>query len=145
MTNNSKLLAIPKQLLTIGFLGAIAVALGALGAHALKGKLDTGLITVDQLNGFDTAVKYQMYHTLAMLAVVLLRSNYDSKYLVWAYNLFFWGIILFSGSLYFLCTRNLYGADWLKFLGPVTPIGGLLFVAGWLFLAFSAIKKTKNV
>jgi uncharacterized membrane protein YgdD (TMEM256/DUF423 family) len=80
-----------------------------------------------------------------MLAVVLLRLNYDSKYLMWAYNLFFLGIILFSGSLYFLCTRNLYGADWLKFLGPVTPIGGLLFVAGWLFLAFSAIKKTKNV
>jgi uncharacterized membrane protein YgdD (TMEM256/DUF423 family) len=145
MANDSKLIEIPKQIITIGFLGAIAVALGALGAHALKGKLDTGLITVDQLNGFDTAVKYQMYHTLAMLAAVLLRSNYDSKYLVWVYNLFFWGIILFSGSLYFLCTRNLYGADWLKFLGPVTPIGGLLFVAGWLFLAFSGIKKTKNV
>lgn len=145
MTNNSKLIDIPKQLLTIGFLGAIAVALGALGAHALKGQLQTGLITPDLLNGFDTAVKYQMYHTLAMLAVVLLKTKYDSKFLSWAYTLFFWGIILFSGSLYFLCTRNLYGADWLKFLGPITPIGGLLFVGGWLSLAFSAIKKTKNV
>lgn len=134
---------IPKQLITIGFLGAIAVALGALGAHALKGKLETGLITPDLLNGFDTGVKYHMYHTFAMLAVVLLKLKFDSKFLNWAYHLFFWGIILFSGSLYFLCTRNLYGADWLKFLGPITPLGGLLFVAGWLCLAFSAIKKPK--
>jgi uncharacterized membrane protein YgdD (TMEM256/DUF423 family) len=91
MTNDSKLIEIPKQLITIVFLGAIAVALGALGAHALKGQLQTGLITPDLLNGFDTAVKYQIYHTLAMLAVVLLRLNYDSKYLMWAYNLFFLG------------------------------------------------------
>jgi len=132
---------IPKQLITIGLLGAIAVALGALGAHALKGKLETGLITPDLLNGFDTGVKYHMYHTFAMLAVVLLKLKFDNKFLTWAYYLFFWGIILFSGSLYFLCTRNLYGADWLKFLGPVTPIGGLLFVGGWLCLTISAIKK----
>ncbi len=140
MTNDNNL---PKQLITIGFLGAVAVALGALGAHALKGKLETGLITPDLLNGFDTGVKYHMYHTFAMLAVVLLKLKFDSKFLTWAYHLFFWGIILFSGSLYFLCTRNLYGADWLKFLGPITPIGGLLFVAGWLCLALSAIKKPK--
>jgi uncharacterized membrane protein YgdD (TMEM256/DUF423 family) len=135
---------IPKQLITIGFLGAIAVALGALGAHALKGQLSTGLITPDQLNGFDTAVKYQMYHTLAMLAVVLLKTKYNSKFFSRAYIMFFLGIIFFSGSLYFLCTRNLFGADWLKFLGPITPIGGLFFVAGWLFLAFAAIQKPKN-
>ena len=133
---------IPRQLITIGISGAIAVALGALGAHALKGQLQTGLITPDLLNGFDTAVKYQMYHTFAMLAVVLLKLKYESKFLNRAYNLFLWGIILFSGSLYFLCTRNIYGADWLKFLGPVTPIGGILFVAGWLCLAVSAIKKS---
>jgi len=134
-------IAIPKQLITIGILGAIAVSLGALGAHALKGKLQTGLITPDLLNGFDTAVKYHMYHTFAMFAVVLLKLRYENKFLNWAYGFFFFGIILFSGSLYFLCTRNLYGADWLKFLGPVTPVGGILFVAGWLCLAISAFKK----
>lgn len=132
---------LPKQLLLIGISGAISVSLGALGAHGLKNKLQTGLISPDQLNGFDTAIKYQVYHTLAMLGVVILKLNFSNKFLNWAYNLFFYGIILFSGSLYFLCTRNLFGADWLKFLGPVTPIGGMLFVLGWICLSISAIKK----
>ena len=80
MTNDSRLketTEIPKQLITIGILGAIAVSLGALGAHALKGKLQTGLITPDQLNGFDTGVKYQMYHTLAMLVIILIKTKYN--------------------------------------------------------------------
>jgi uncharacterized membrane protein YgdD (TMEM256/DUF423 family) len=67
-----------KKLTLIGILGAIAVALGALGAHFLKSKLDTGLITPDQLNGFDTAVKYQMYHTIAMLGLFLLSKTLHS-------------------------------------------------------------------
>ena len=132
---------ISRQISTIGILGAIAVALGALGAHALKNQLPTGLITTDQLNGFDTGVKYQMYHTLAMLLMIAIKQQLNSRFLNWAYWFFFAGIILFSGSLYFLCTRNLYGADWLKFLGPVTPIGGLCFVAGWICLTLSVFKK----
>lgn len=130
-----------KKLTLIGLLGAIAVSLGALGAHFLKSKLDTGLITPDQLVGFDTAVKYQMYHLLAMLALVLLSKHTTHKFIGWAYNCFLLGIILFSGSLYFLCTRHLLGADWLKVLGPITPIGGLFFVAGWIFLALAGLKK----
>ena len=130
-----------KKLTLIGLLGAIAVGLGALGAHFLKGKLSTGLITPDQLNGFDTAVKYQMYHTLAMLALVLLSKNSTHKFINWAYNCFLIGIVMFSGSLYFLCTRNLFGAEWLKVLGPITPIGGLFFIAGWIFLALIGLNK----
>jgi len=130
-----------KKHITIGLLGAIAVSLGALGAHFLKSKLETGLITTDQLIGFDTAVKYQMYHLLAMLVLILLAKHNNHKFITWAYNCFLIGIILFSGSLYFLCTRNLLGAEWLKVLGPVTPIGGLFFVAGWIFLALVGLKK----
>lgn len=121
--------------------GAKAVALGALGAHYLKSKLPTGLITPDQLNGFDTAVKYQMYHTLAMLALILLSKHIAHKFINWAYWCFFTGIVLFSGSLYFLCTRNLYDAEDLRVLGPITPIGGLFFIAGWIFLALISLKK----
>jgi uncharacterized membrane protein YgdD (TMEM256/DUF423 family) len=133
-----------KKLTLIGLLGAMAVALGALGAHFLKGKLSTGLITPDQLNGFDTAVKYQMYHILAMLALVLLSKYHPHKFINWAYNCFLIGIVFFSGSLYFLCTRNLFGADWLKVLGPITPIGGLFFIAGWILIALVGLKKESN-
>ncbi|MCC6369599.1 MAG: DUF423 domain-containing protein [Bacteroidia bacterium] len=131
-----------KSFFTIGILGATAVALGALGAHALKNQLPTGLITQDQLNGFDTAARYQMYHALAMALVLMLNKDNAMKILHWAYRFLLIGIFLFSGSLYFLCTRNLLGADWLKFLGPVTPLGGLFFMAGWLCLAFAALKKS---
>ncbi len=133
-----------KKLIPIGILGAIAVALGALGAHFLKGKLSTGLITPEQLNGFDTAVKYQMYHVLAMLALFLFSKYNSHKYITWAYYSFIIGIIFFSGSLYFLCTRNLLGAEWLKVLGPITPIGGLFFIAGWIFIALTGINKSKQ-
>jgi len=136
---------IPKnKLILIGLLGAIAVSLGALGAHFLKSKLETGLITVDLLNGFDTAVKYQMYHILAMLLLVVMNKLYPNKFFGWAFALFLWGIVLFSGSLYFLCTRHLLGADWLKFLGPVTPLGGICFVLGWLCLCLAALKTDKK-
>jgi len=133
-----------KKLTLIGLLGSIAVALGALGAHFLKGKLTTGLITPDQLNGFDTAVKYQIYHVLAMLALYLFSKHNTHKYINWAFHSFLIGIVCFSGSLYFLCTRNLFGADCLKVLGPITPIGGLFFVAGWIFIALVGLKKDSN-
>jgi uncharacterized membrane protein YgdD (TMEM256/DUF423 family) len=133
------------KLTIIGILGSIAVALGALGAHYLKSKIETGLITIDQVNGFDTGVKYHIYHTLAMLIVFLLAKQIQSNYLKWAFNCFLIGIILFSGSLYLLCTRNLFHADWLSFLGPITPIGGLFFITGWIFLAMIGIKKELKV
>ena len=129
------------KLTLIGILGSVAVALGALGAHYLKSKIETGLITIDQVNGFDTGVKYHIYHTLAMLIVFLLAKQIQSNYLKWAFNCFLIGIILFSGSLYLLCTRNLFNADWLSFLGPITPIGGLFFIAGWFFIAMIGMKK----
>jgi uncharacterized membrane protein YgdD (TMEM256/DUF423 family) len=133
------------KLTIIGILGSIAVALGALGAHYLKSKIETGLIKIDQVNGFDTGVKYHIYHTLAMLILFLLAKQIQSNYLKWAFNCFLIGIILFSGSLYLLCTRNLFHADWLSFLGPITPIGGLFFITGWIFLAMIGIKKELKV
>lgn len=128
----------------VGILGAKAVALGALGAHALKNQIPSGLMTEDLVNGFDTGVKYQMYHTLAMFMILLLNKDNANKFLRYSYNLFFAGIVFFSGSLYFLCTRHLLGAEWLKFLGPITPIGGVLFVLGWIFLFYAAFKSKSN-
>lgn len=133
-----------KKLTIVGILGAIAVALGALGAHALKLKMNAGIITPDQLNGFDTGVKYQMYHTFAMFGLLLLSKQVSSKLINYAYYFFLTGIVMFSGSLYFLCTRNLWQAEWLRVLGPITPIGGLFFIAGWLCLAFIGFNFVKE-
>jgi uncharacterized membrane protein YgdD (TMEM256/DUF423 family) len=126
----------PKQLFVTGISGAIAVALGALGAHWLRSKLGT-----DQLSGFETGVRYHLLHTIAMLAVIFLRVHYPGKYFAYAYAFFLWGIVLFSGSIYLLCTRELLNATWLSVLGPVTPIGGLCFIAGWICLTLPVIKK----
>jgi uncharacterized membrane protein YgdD (TMEM256/DUF423 family) len=130
-----------KPLMLIGLLGASAVALGAFGAHYLKNQIPTGRITADQVNGFDTGVKYQFYHTLAIFCIVIFRDHYPSKYLNWSLKAFAIGILLFSGSLYFLTTRGLFDAEFLRFLGPVTPLGGLFFIAGWLLILFSVLRK----
>lgn len=132
------------KIITVGLSGAIAVALGALGAHFLKAKMNAGLITADQLAGFETGVRYHMYHTIAMLALLVWSSRQPGKWLNWAYACFFWGIVLFSGSLYVLCTRGLSGAEWLKVMGPITPVGGLVLIAGWVLVAVHGIKNQKQ-
>lgn len=135
------MIADPKKQVTIGVSGAIAVALGALGAHYLKDKMQAGLISANALAGYETAVKYHLFHTLAMWLVLIMLKDNALKLLSRAYWFFLWGIVLFSGSLYLLCTRELLHAEWLKVLGPVTPIGGILMILGWLSLAWSGIKK----
>jgi len=119
--------------------GAIAVALGAFGAHSLK-----AVLTPDQLQTFETGVKYQFYHTIALLVVGLLMNSFPSKTLKWSAIFFAGGIICFSGSLYLLATRSLTGIENLSILGPITPIGGLLFILGWVFLFVATGKKTSG-
>ncbi len=124
-----------------GFSGAIAIALGAMAAHFLKSKLETGLITELNLQTFETAARYQMYHSIALLAIALMYGELNSKLIVKAGYCFMIGIVLFSGSLYLLSTANLIGLTSFAWLGPITPIGGLFFITGWLLIAFSALKK----
>lgn len=130
-----------RSLALTGLLGALAVALGALGAHALKNKMQAGLITEDQLGGFETGVKYHLFHVLAMLLVLLLRKQSERGSYRAAFYFFLSGILFFSGSLYLLCTRELLGAPWLKALGPVTPVGGVLLIAGWCCLCAPLFNK----
>jgi uncharacterized membrane protein YgdD (TMEM256/DUF423 family) len=107
--------------------GFLAVAAGAFGAHALRDRLTAEYLTV-----FETAARYQMYHALALLAVALLLSLRPLGTLQWAGWLFVVGTTLFSGSLYALA---LTGTRW---LGAITPLGGVAFLAGWICLALSA-------
>ena len=111
-------------------MGFLAVVFGAFGAHLLKSYLGA-----DQLVTFETGVRYQMYHTFALLAVGLAYTKWPGKVLLASGWLFIIGTVLFSGSLYVL---SLTGMRWVVF---ATPFGGLTFLAGWLCLAWSAWKK----
>ena len=121
-----------KNFIRIGAIsGALAVILGAFGAHALK-----NILAEEGLKTFHTGVEYQFYHSLALLIVGLLTAlTPASKGLKWAGNLFVGGIILFSGSLYLLTLLKATGDVGLKSIGLITPLGGLLFVGGWISLA----------
>lgn len=123
-------------LLKGAILGTIAVVLGALGAHALK-----NILTLDQLSSFETGVKYQMYHAILLVILSLMVKSTSSKYLLIAVNLIFLGVILFSVSIYLLNLKNILGIEFLKFAGPITPIGGVLLVIGWFLLILEGLKK----
>jgi len=110
--------------------GMISVGLGAFGAHALKGKLEaTGYLAT-----YQTAVQYQFYHTLALLAIALLMTKFSNQWLNNASYLMMTGIIIFSGSLYVL---SLSGVKW---LGAITPLGGLALILGWGCLLIACLK-----
>lgn len=108
----------------------LAVAMGAFGAHALKGSLSEEMRTV-----FETAVRYQAYHALGILAAVWIHQQFNAKYAAAAAICFALGILLFSGSLYALTLSGV------RKLGMITPIGGLCFLAGWALLVFSPYKQ----
>ncbi|TMI63538.1 MAG: DUF423 domain-containing protein [Bacteroidetes bacterium] len=117
-------------------LAGLAVALGAFGAHGLKKVVDEQSVEV-----FKTGVQYQFYHSLALILTGILSIHFSSKQISWAGTLFIWGIILFSGSLYAITAFKAMGSAVPKFVGPVTPLGGLLFIAGWICLLIAVIKR----
>ena len=120
---------------TAAISGALAVILGAFAAHTLR-----EILAADTLQVFETGVRYQFYHVFALLAVGILYKEYPGKYLKWSGNLFIAGQILFSGSLYAL--TYIKHADLpMKWVGAVTPIGGVAFIAGWFFLFIALLKK----
>jgi uncharacterized membrane protein YgdD (TMEM256/DUF423 family) len=124
-----------------GFSGAVGVALGAMAAHYLKGKMELGLLTQNDLQAFETGSKYQIYHSIVILIIALLHDKLHIKLITKAVYCFMAGIVLFSGSLYILSTHDLMGIHSVRWLGPITPIGGLFLICGWLLIGFSALKK----
>ena len=108
-------------------LGGVGVGLGAFGAHGLKGRLSQEMLAV-----FETGVRYQMYHALALLALGAMMTRHEGRAVVVAGWSFTAGILIFSGSLYALALSGV------TMLGAITPIGGVAFLAGWLALAIAA-------
>lgn len=127
-----------KQLLVwAAAFGGLAVALGAFGAHGLE------KITADEkiLHAYQTAVQYQMYHALALLAVAIGYNGFQQQWIKWAAAAFIAGIILFSGSLYLITLLKINGSSALRYVGPLTPLGGVCFIAGWLFLLVAVLRR----
>ena len=115
-------------IITGALFGMLAIIFGAFGAHALKKHLSE-----DQLKSFETGVKYQMYHAIVLL-VLGFNSEFSTPSMYWCFTI---GILLFSFSIYGLMLSDAKGKK-LRFLGPITPIGGLLFVVGWLLILLRA-------
>lgn len=126
--------------ITAAVLGALGVALGAFGAHGLQ------QLTTDEkiLHSYQTGVQYQVYHSIALLIAAAAAEKLNEKYFKWAALCFTVGVIFFSGSLYIITYLKIQESDAARYLGPVTPLGGLLFIAGWLLLAVSALKKQNS-
>lgn len=124
-------------LIAAAIFGGLGVALGAFGAHGLE------KITTDEkiLHGFQTGVQYQIFHALALLAVAIIFEKSPNHWIKWAGRCFIMGIILFSGSLYLLTFLKTQESSAVKIVGPVTPLGGIFFIAGWLFLLMGVAKK----
>lgn len=109
---------------------ALGVAAGAFGAHGLK-----GILTPEMLAVYETAVRYQMYHAFALIITGFLSTQPKATIAGWCFVI---GTVLFSGSLY---AMTLSGARW---LGAVTPLGGVAFIAGWVLLALSLLQQSKE-
>lgn len=116
-------------IITGALFGMLAIIFGAFGAHALK-----KILSKDQLKSFETGVKYQMYHAIVLL-ILGFNQEFSTSAMYWCFTL---GIVLFSFSIYGLVLSDAKGKK-LRFLGPITPIGGLLFVAGWLQIIIQAL------
>lgn len=119
------------------FLACVGVVIGAFAAHGLK-----PLLSLKEVNNFETGVKYQFYHAFALIVLGLLGAHFPKgeKSFKLAGFLFFIGILLFSGSLYLLSTQSLFKIS-IPLLGPITPIGGSLLIFGWFFTALGVLKK----
>lgn|GEM_PF-43228 len=118
---------------TASFLGALTIAIGAFGAHGLK-----QLVEADVITSFETGVRYQMFHLIVLL-IIGFSVPISATTKKWVFWFFIGGIILFSGSIYIMVLKEILPFD-VKFLGPVTPLGGLSFIIGWLRLGYGLLK-----
>ena len=114
------------------------ICLGALGAHSLE-----PVLSQSELDSFKTGVNYQIYHGLSVFILFLLAEKLKIN-LIWSVRLLFFGVVCFSGSIYLLSLKTLLGLEaWSTILGPITPIGGLSLIIGWVLLLATLLRLKK--
>lgn len=116
----------------------LGIVFGALGAHALE-----KILTEEQLASYEVAVKYQIYHGIALLSLVSMANKFDFS-LKMMFRCILFGVLIFSGSIYILVFQNLLGLKLGMIFGPLTPIGGLLMIVGWSLFLVSVVKSKVN-
>lgn len=131
---NNRLLAIAALIM------AITVAMGALGAHALK-----QVLSESQLHSYDTAIKYQLFHALAIFCIGILQNQLPTLHYKPIVNTMFIGILLFGGSIYCNLTLECNGISIPVLLRLLTPLGGFAYIAAWLTLAYQLLRLSKKV
>ncbi len=115
----------------------LAVAFGAFGAHGIQGRVDA-----QSYHNWATAAQYQFYHGLALLGLAALEGRLATRTVAFARILFLLGILCFSGSLYLLSVRELLGLQGIvRILGPITPLGGLMFIGGWATIFAGSLRR----
>ncbi len=123
------------HLIIATFLGGLSIVLGAFAAHTLKTYLDA-----QSLSSFETGVRYQFYHVFALALTGILYKEFPDKKVIRAGTCFILGIVFFSGSLYLLAFM---GTSPFKWIGAITPIGGVLFIFGWFLLGLAILQKSR--
>jgi uncharacterized membrane protein YgdD (TMEM256/DUF423 family) len=119
-------------------LGALGVAFGAFGAHILKQKVSEATVNI-----FETAVRYQFYHVIALLLVAIIYKDYNNKWTTMSGWFFIIGMLFFSGSLYLLAFIKETGKTEFNWVGAITPLGGVAFIAGWVCLFLGMMKEVR--
>lgn len=117
----------------------LGVALGAFASHGLKNFTEDEKI----IDIFQTGVQYQVFHGLALFCTAIIFEKFPNRFTKWAGYSFIIAIILFSGSLYALSLLKISGNSLTKVVGPITPLGGVFFIGGWLLLALAVLRKGK--
>ncbi len=129
-----------KYVAVAAIFGGLAVALGAFRAHGLQNMTSDEKI----IHGFQTGVQYQLMHSLALLLVGSIANQLPAKWLLASANCFIAGMIFFSGSLYLLSFLKLNESPAVKIVGPITPVGGIFLILGWLLLLLAVVKKKRS-
>ncbi len=121
-------------------LAAISVGFGAFAAHGLKDMVSDKAVEI-----FETGAKYMFYHAVALMLTGILYATFRNKFILWAGRFFAFGILFFTGSLLYISYTQAVVVPMMKWVGPITPLGGLLFILGWLCLCVGFFIKPKNL